>query len=306
MSLEIDNIDREYINRFVNDEYPVEVTEKKILDFVKYTDHLDRPKEERVLVLALDIGCNDFKNGWQDVKLLYDYTLQHCKEEERFDYLVDYIVSALDWYNGYIKEDSYNIRIVIANACLLKLEEAVKLQPNKVSIHHLFGCFYYEHPDMEDKIDQTLLKKALFHFLKAFEINPLQYITCLHIAHCYHDMKEWEKARIYYEKIDREFFIKKNPHWEWRVWKAEEQICLCDAMIGDIDLCKIHFDTFLSKLESMSDEKFADVIMNFKESFQLIQEIKSNSLTKRLLDIVISKGYENRYIKEIEKLKTSY
>ena len=155
MDLEIKGIDKQYINKFINDEYPIEVTEEKIIDFVKYTDHLDRPKEERVLALAIEIGNNDFKNGWQDLKLLYDYTLQYCKEEERFDYLIDWIVASLDWFNKYLgKTTSYDERIKIANACLLKLEEAVKMQPNKASTHHLFGCFYYEHPNMEDKIDQ--------------------------------------------------------------------------------------------------------------------------------------------------------
>lgn len=304
MDSEINNVGQEYIDRFINDEYPVEVTEEKILDFVKYTDHISSPKEERVLALALETGYNDFKNGWQDLKLLYDYTLQHCKKEERFDYLIDWIVVALDWSNKYLgKTTLYDERIKIANDCLLKLEEAVKLQPNKASIHHIFGIFYYGHPNMEEEVNLDILKKALSHFLKAFEIDPLKYITCLHIAHCYHDLKEWEKARVYYEKMDREFFIKKNPHWEWRIWKAEEQICLCDAMIGDIDVCKKRFDTFLSKIERMSDEKFDDVIINFDESFQLTPKIKDESLTKRLLDIVISKEYGNRYKKEIRSLQ---
>ncbi|WP_299684011.1 hypothetical protein [uncultured Dokdonia sp.] len=302
--MKIERINQEYIDRFTNDEYPIKVTKEKLLDFVTYTNHIDRPKEERVLVLALDIGTHEFENGWKDVQLLYDYSLEHCKKEERFDYLIDWIVSALYWYNDYAT-DLYKDRVEIANACLLKLEEAIDLEPNKASINHLFGIFYYDHPSMEEAVDHKVLKKAVSYFLKAFEIDSLKYISCFFAAHCYHDMKDWEKAKTYYEKIDKEFFIRKNPHWEWRIWKLEEQICLCYAMTGDIEQSKTYFKTFLSKIEEMNDEDFDDLIVNFDESVQLVLKIKDDSLTKRLLDMVISKGYKKRYETEIKQLQAN-
>lgn len=312
MGLKIERIDKEYIDRFINDEYPIEVTQEKILDFVEYTNHIDRSKEERVLVLALEIKSDDFKKGWEDIRLLYDYTLDHCSKEEKFDYLIDWIVNALDWSNTYLEYvSSYEERIKIADECLLKLEDALSLRPNKASIHHLFGNFYYDHPKVmgQIKINEAecheFIRKALSHFLEAFTIEPLKYISCFYIAHCYHDLKDWGKALLYYQKIDTTFFIKENPHWEWRVWKAEEQICLCYAMLGEIDKSKMYFDVFLSKVEKMKEEPFDDLIVNFDESFQLIDKIKDTALTKRLVDIAIRKGYENRYKKEIEQLQAT-
>lgn len=298
--MESDNygIHKKYIDDFIKDEYPIRISENKIIEFIKKTDGIGVSKAERVLKLAFNLEYEELEKGWEDLKLLYEFALSNCLDDEKIDYYIDWIVSSLKWQNSYWTSSTEN-RIKIADECLIKLKEVYQLAPQSPSINHLFGIFYYEHPQSTlNNIEFS--EKALQYFKRAFKFDAEKYISCFFIAHCYHDLKKWEKAYEYYTKIDKEKFISKNPEWTWRIWKLEEQILFCSAKLGNIDECKHRLDEFIKKVTSLNDDEFFEFIMNFDEAMETIKIIDDNALKNRLFNLIKDKGFEKRYEEELE------
>ena len=190
-------------------------------------------------------------------------------------------------------------RIQIANECEDKLKEVYEIAYTNPEVNHLFGIFYYEHPN-PDYDDIKLIEKALLYFKKAFEIDTNKYMSCLYIGYCYQDLKQWKDAYEYYSLIDKEKFKENNPEWTWRIWKLEEQLIYCTAMMGEFEECKTRLNKFITNVEALNEDEFEDFIVNFDYLVDIIEDIGEKLINNRLYLLIVSKGYEFRYSKMLD------
>jgi len=135
---------------------------------------------------------------------------------------------------------------------------------------HIWGLTYYMSDD--DKEYHTNL--ALEKFLKAYELNPLNFLACLYIAHCFHDKGELDNALKFYELVNKddlkEFQI-------WRYVKLIEQMGFCNYKLGNQRLGRKLFQEVLEWYRKLPMEDRAvpiELLQCLPESDKIVIEIK--------------------------------
>lgn len=91
--------------------------------------------------------------------------------------------------------------------------------------YHIWGLIYY----MSDEDIQNKTEFALKKFKVAYEMDNDNFLACLYIAHCYHDMQILDQALTYYELVDQD---KLRAFQQWRYIKLIEQIGYCHYQLG--------------------------------------------------------------------------
>lgn len=116
---------------------------------------------------------------------------------------------------------------------------------------HIWGLIYY-HTD-EDR--EYHLGLALEKFLESYEMDSQNFMACLYIAHCFHDLGNLQNALKYYNLVNKEEL---REFQLWRYVKLIEQIGFCNYKLGNKDLGRVQFLEVLNWYRKLPSEDRID------------------------------------------------
>jgi tetratricopeptide (TPR) repeat protein len=135
---------------------------------------------------------------------------------------------------------------------------------------YLWGLTYY----MADEENECNTDLALEKFIKAYELNSGNFMTCLYIAHCYQDKGEFYNALKYYERVDKNHL---KGFQIWRYVKLIEQIGYCNYTLGNTELGRQQFKQVLEWYKKLPLEDRVvptEMLRCLPESDEIITEMK--------------------------------
>lgn len=135
---------------------------------------------------------------------------------------------------------------------------------------YTWGLTYYMSDD-DKEYDSNL---GLEKFLEAYELDSQNFMACLYIAHCYHDMGELEEALKYYEQVNKEDL---KEFQIWRYVKLIEQIGYCNHKLGNLELGRQQFKEVLEWYRKLPYDERAypvELLQCLSESDEIAIEIK--------------------------------
>lgn len=106
---------------------------------------------------------------------------------------------------------------------------------------YIWGLTFYSIDDETEKEINTNF--ALEKFLKAYQLDPNNFLACLYIAHCFQDKNDFNQALNYYEKVNQEDL---KEFQIWRYVKLIEQIGYCHFKLGREEIGKKKFTEVLT------------------------------------------------------------
>lgn len=179
----------------------------------------------------------------------------------------DYKEILIEKYDSYIMEEYGEKKKLLRLEIFNILNEENQLDSDDF---YIWGLTYYM-ADEDKKHNKNL---ALEKFIKAYELDVCNFLACLYIAHCYHDMGDLKNALRYYELVN------KNDLKEFQIWryvKLLEQIGYCEYKLGNEKKGREYFLNVLEWYRKLPIEDRAvptEMLACLPESDKIIIEIK--------------------------------
>ena len=142
-------------------------------------------------------------------------------------------------------------------------------QPDSTDLYIWELTYYFSDDDSDHHLGLGLEK-----FLAAYELDSCNFMSCLYIAHSYHDRGELKNALKYYELVDKEALKKFQI---WRYVKLIEQIGCCNYKLGNKELGRSKFQEILDWYRKLPFEDRVDTIELMQclpESDEIVIELK--------------------------------
>ncbi len=155
---------------------------------------------------------------------------------------------------------------ILRSEIKLMLEEYSEKDSN---CYHLLGLVDFESDDWEKHIG-----KSIWNFKKAVELDENNFLAQLHLAHCYHDLKQLDLALENYNKVDKQ---KLKEFQVWRYTKLIEQIGYCEYKLGNEKIGEEHFEEVLKwykKLPEIDRVVPSELIECLPKNHRIVTEIK--------------------------------
>jgi hypothetical protein len=278
----------------------ISITEAGLEKFIRDTEGLRIPAEERLRQLAIDLETEDFANGWQDLRLIYQAAARINPKDA--DIFHSWGVSATGWYEIWRTPDKQE-RLAIAAEGEKALSQAREIEPLNPDIAYTTGMLFYSHPANDDE-PATYLHKAKDWFLQALKHDAGHIMAQLYLAHCYHDLAHnldaayWPLALKAYEEIDQKRLAAAEP--AWYAVKCREQIAVCHIWCGNETEARHFCAAFLEEIEGYEVEAGIphEAVTDFDEIVEaLTQKMPEPEILSRLREQVKRYGFEDLYPK---------
>ena len=143
-------------------------------------------------------------------------------------------------------------------------------QPDSEDLY-IWGLTYYMSEDEKEYHRPLALEK----FLEAYKLDSDNFLACLYIAHCFHDIGKLQHALKYYELVD------KNAVKEFQIWryvKLIEQIGYCNHQLGNQALGRKQFQEVLEWYRKLPPDDRAvpsELLACLPESDEIVLEMKA-------------------------------
>jgi len=270
------------IELFTENKDPIPVSEALLEEFLKNTEHIDLSDAEKIRRLGISLEHKTFENGWEGLSQIYEFA--HKIAPQEIDILTSWVISA-NWYYTGITELPKSRCIEIADKCEAILKKALTISSENDDLHHVFGNLYYDYPAQEEELPK-FTQLALHHYQKAVQLNSQNPMAQLYIAHCYHDLKEWDKACQAYQAVDTELLLAEYPYSDWRIAISKQQIAHCCMHLGKLDEAKQWLNDFFDAAEN-NDEILG---FRFDDAEMVVKKLKDKELDKRFQQLLQSQS----------------
>lgn len=173
--------------------------------------------------------------GFPDSVIHYSTLAAKCYSKNSYDYLVNYA--------------DVDLAIGKTAGALVRLQKAIRLQPNEMSVNNALGLIYLG--EYDDSF--TDLDKALTYNSRAFELNNNPIIEDV-LARNYYRLELYEKAESHYEHLlqnypGRASYLTSMGMTKFRLKKKEDA------------------ENFFTKAIAQ-DSAYKETIRNFKDSHE--------------------------------------
>lgn len=136
--------------------------------------------------------------------------------------------------------------------------------------YYIWGLIYYNSDDNIEYHTNIALEK----FMEAYKLDSRNFLSCLYIAHCYHDKGELEKALKFYELVNQNDL---RNFQTWRYVKLIELVGYCHFKLGRKRIGIQKFEEVLGWYKKLPLEDLAmpiELIDCLSESNQITKEIR--------------------------------
>lgn len=288
----------EVVSSFTSEDR-ISVTAAKLETFLRKTQDIEVPAEERLRQLAIALEEQAFEKGWEGLRAIYEMAAQANPHDSYV--FRSWGISAHDWAQDY-RTSEFAERLNIALEAERSLTIALDLKADDSYAAYILGLVFYDHPARHEDF-YSYKMKAIYWFRRAVEMDSDNAIAQLYVAHCYHDLasrgsiqQDWELAIEAYENVDQSLLEQDWPLW--RALKCREQLAACYAWNGDEEEAIRRFSSFLDEIEALElDEHGMHVaVINLDELVDtLTRKLHNLDLIRRTRVQVKRYGFENFY-----------
>ncbi len=280
------------IELFVEGMMQIDVTDNFISAFLKATEVIQLPKEERLRQLAIVLENEKFTDGWKGLLRIYDAALQENPTD--LDIYHSIGVSAGEWCEDWKEPDLAKRKAATVDG-KAAVTEGLKLDPKDGDLSYVMGSLFYNEP-FEGEAERVEKNEIAYHwFCRAVEVGAAE-IAKLYRAHCLHDLHRWDEAIVAYESVNQ---LKLELELAtWRVYKLKEQIAYCYAQAGQQEKSITLFLDFIDEISHLArDEDF--VLYHIVNLFELVEAVTKilhdDELLRRTRELVKQLKFEFLY-----------
>ena len=186
----------------------------------------------------------------------------------------------------------------------IKLLDLRKDEISKVQYFYLTGYAWYCMPI--DSVERY--NKVAYNLKEALKLEINHTFSNIYLGHLYYDNKEYDKAKVHFEKIDQDYLY--NLDQRWRVLKIQELILCCDIgkkgndCVMDDNLCERIIELIkIYQCEPEEDTALPFEIINAVYKKINLNHCKKNKkcfeLVSSINSFILKFDYEDLFEKEL-------